>query len=341
MWRFRDVGWHALVSLLLATAACSANRRPQGSAPPNLASDKTPPLATAAVAEVQTRAQALERHLAARDDEVAALQTEVTQLREREKASRAALDTLKAMLQARAARPAIPYTPRLNRTTLAPSEEGGGGVEQGIGNESTEDGSEQGTNSAAGRLRVAESQLATERDKRRQLEEELQRLRSETSVSPYGDSVADELRAARRKIEGLEAALASAQRARDDLADKYAALKAQLDATTRQNTTALRAEVAALQQQQREALAGFEQELAASRAREKEFRDALAAAQQGGDGGSAVLIADLHAENSALRTRLDEEHQRNIVLAGKLKIASRVAEMIFKTRVGQPSVASQ
>lgn len=331
---------------LLAIASCTAPYRGQTIAASGAAIGSSDPSAKA-LAEVQSRALALERHLAAREDEVAALQTEVRRLREREEASRAALATLKGMLQARAARTSLPYSPRLERQTLTPAgQETRATHPQGQAEPVRSQGSPTKREvpaavSEAARLEEAEAQLLQERSKRRELEAELERLKRETSVGPFAESVVDELRAARRKIEGLEAALASAQRARDELASRYEALRVQLQAMSEQSAAAQQAHIKALEQEQRAALASVEQELATSRAREAELREALAAAERGRDGPSWAMVADLRVENAALRARLEEEHQRNIVLTGKLKLASRIADMIFKTRLGQAQVSTQ
>jgi hypothetical protein len=347
--RNRQRAWlGGLIMGFLATTSCTAAHREQATEA-SLAAIAAAEKSARVLSEVQSRAFALERHLAARDDEVAALQTEVRRLREREEASRAALATLKVMLQARAARATVPYTPRLNLQTLTRTAEEAAGTDAGreaspAASEAPPAKNEQRAAADASdaiRLKAAEAQLSEERNKRSELEAELERLRRETSVGPYADSAADELRAARRKIEGLEAALASAHRARDELAAKYEALRTRLQAVSEQSSAALQAQVKVLEQQQREALASVEQELAASRSRETELREALAAAERGREGASWALVADLRAENAALRARLEEEHQRNVVLAGKLKLASRIAEMIFKARVGQAKISTQ
>jgi hypothetical protein len=294
------------------------------------------------LARAQAKTRELEHHLAARDDEIAELKTEVRRLREREAASRAALDTLKRMLQARSARQPVTAAARMQLGSIAtlsnrleeaqpeplpPPPAGGAAAEKPPGPDE--------------RIKEMDEALTAEQQKRQEAEAELQRLREETAVGPFGDSVKDELRASRRKVQGLEAALVSAQRARDELAEKYKELRAQMEARNAASDANGQAQVQQLKDEQQRVLMSFEEELNAGRARENELREALAAAQSGADDPPLALVADLRAENEALRARLEEEHQRNRVLSGKLKMASRVADMIFKVQMGQQVATPQ
>lgn len=259
--------------------------------------------------------------------EINELRSEIRRLSEREAASREALDTLKTMMQARAARPQVTYmgtattgaftapAPAVN-TSLAPADDPETARERAKMQQ---------------QVRQLEEQLASERQQRQELETQLKQLREETAVGPYADSVSDELVAARRKVQGLEAALASAQRARDELAAKNDELKAQSDRDGEKEAET-QAQIAAFEQRQREALQGLEQELAASQAREQELRQAVTETEKTDNEVSYALVTDLRAENAALKAKLSEAQERNAALSSKLKTASRVTEMIFKQR---------
>lgn len=264
----------------------------------------------------------------AQNQEVEVLQSEIRRLSQREAASREALDTLKTMMQARAARPQVTYLGNATTGAFTPPAPA---VHASL---SPPDDAETARDRAKLQkdLRHLESQLASERQQRQELEAQLKQLREETAVGPYADSMSDELVAARRKVEGLEAALTSAQRARDDLATKYGDLKAKRDSNHEQDADT-QAQIAVLEQRQREALQGLEQELAASQAREHELRQTVTESEKTDGEVSYALVGDLRAENAALKAKLQEAHSQNAALTGKLKAASRVADMIFKDRV--------
>jgi hypothetical protein len=259
------------------------------------------------------------------------LQSEIRRLREKEIASREAMDTLKTMLQARAARPQVAYLGAASSGAFTPPAPA---VSASIASRDDAENARERVKLVE-QLRQMETQLASEREQRKALEAELQRLRQETAVGPFADTVSEELVAARRKLQGLEAALASAQRARDDLAKKNEALKAQHESGALEDAET-QAQIAALEQQQRETLDGLQAELAASQARENELRQALAATESAEADVSYALVGDLRAENAALKSKLQEAQQQNVALTGKLKAASRVADMLFKVRVGKP-----
>ncbi len=135
------------------------------------------------------------------------------------------------------------------------------------------------------------------------------------------------------------------QQERQKLAQRYESLQRQLETPAAAPATApsdpQREEIAALKERQQRVLASIQRDLAASQQREQELRDTLTATQ-GQDGlPLAESVGNLRAENQALQARLDDQHQRNSELAGKLKIASRVTELIFKmqTASGASEVA--
>ena len=93
-----------------------------------------------------------------------------------------------------------------------------------------------------------------------------------------------------------------------------------------------RFEVAELQADQRRLMAGIQQDLEASKRREEELRKTIAELQGSSGAGLTEKVRDLEVENLALQASLDSEHQRNVDLAAKLEVATRVADLIFKMR---------
>lgn len=189
------------------------------------------------------------------------------------------------------------------------------------------------------RIARLQQQLASEVKRRQEVEAEMTRLLQETSVGPFDQAVnvvekhlREELTRARKEIRDLRATLTSERRARDDLERRYAALQAQVQATVKAAPAAgvSNEEMEALKERQRRVLASIQQDLAASKQRETEMRQAFEQAQ----GPNGVSVADevsgLRSENSALQMRLDEEHQRNRELSAKLQLATRVTDLIYR-----------
>lgn len=167
-------------------------------------------------------------------------------------------------------------------------------------------------------------ELATEREKREELQERLERLRQETSSNPFQNQSDAELTAARRQIQDLrseladqrarsqastqaeglrqaqqaelenardrmrtlEDALQTQRRERDELIAKYEALRAQQQSAgaSEADGVALREELATLKQQHQAVLASIRGDLDASRQREQELRVQLTALQQSSNG---------------------------------------------------------
>src|SRR5512139_2597040 len=100
-------------TVILLLGACSLSQGRRGGAPAS-ADGATQAAAAGAAADPSQ----LRRQLAERDKDLATLKTEVSRLREREAASRQALDTLKRMLQARAA---LPYSLTSNQAPGSPA----------------------------------------------------------------------------------------------------------------------------------------------------------------------------------------------------------------------------
>lgn len=188
-------------------------------------------------------------------------------------------------------------------------------------------------------IAALQARLEVEVQRRQKVETEMARLLKETSAGPFeraDDTVTrhlqQELTGARQEIAELRTTLRTERRQREDLERRYAALQAQVQRTDAGGTES--EEIAALKARQRRVLASIQQDLEATRQRERELRDSLAY-QNGGDAVSlADAVSGLRAENSALQRRLDEEHRHNRELQAKLQTATRVTDLIFKMQSG-------
>lgn len=181
-------------------------------------------------------------------------------------------------------------------------------------------------------------ELDDERSKRLDAEEQLNKLREETSAGPYESANAAALQEAQTEIDRLRGELANERQERDDLEKRFAALTVQLEQqAAAPPPPSDDAEMRALQDDQNRLMAAIQQDLEASKRREEELRATIATLQsaEGQGGGSGPLVdqvSDLEAENRALQASLDAEHERNVELAAKLEVATRVADLIFKMR---------
>jgi chromosome segregation ATPase len=182
---------------------------------------------------------------------------------------------------------------------------------------------------SAMQLAELKRQLDEERKKRTQLERDLENLKVETSSGPFESRIQKDLNDARDQIERLQAALQVERQARERIAREYNEVKSRAPASGETGTSA-EENLAAIQANQERLLATMRRQLEESERREKDLRDGLTA-MQGEDGVDlAITVADLEAENSALQTRLDNEHVRNEGLAAKLRAAMRAADLIFR-----------
>jgi len=191
------------------------------------------------------------------------------------------------------------------------------------------------------RIVKLQQQLALEVKRRRDVEAEMTRLLQETSAGPYehADNVVEkhlheELDRARKEVNELRATLLTERRERSEIEKRFAALQAQANAaaTTAEPRGVPNEEVEALKERQRRVLASIAQDLEASQQRETELREVLTRSQ-GSDGPAiADQVTALRSENSALQSRLDDEHQHNRDLSAKLQVATRVTDLIFKMR---------
>jgi septal ring factor EnvC (AmiA/AmiB activator) len=207
---------------------------------------------------------------------------------------------------------------------------------------------------SAARARIQEEQtaemaslrtaLAQEQHKREQTELQLARLKEETSLPAYGSPVDADLAAAKQEIADLRTALAEERVNRDRLAAQFEALQQQAaeapasaGATSKINE--LNDRLRHLEAEKQQLADSFKHGLAESQQRSADLEQQLAAARTASAGdGRADGVASIRAENSALRTRLDEEHRRTEELAAKLQVATRVSDLIFKMQT-QPEPA--
>lgn len=189
------------------------------------------------------------------------------------------------------------------------------------------------------RIARLERMLAAEVQRRQEVEAEMNRLLQETSAGPYDQATSvvekhlrEQLDRARREIANLRTSLASERRSHDEVERRFAALQAQLQSAPAGDAPpgARSEEMEALKERQRRVLASIQQDLAASKQREVELRQALETAQGNGGASLADTVSGLRTENSALQLRLDEEHQRNAALNAKVQLAKRVADLIFR-----------
>jgi len=343
MQRLTCAGALPLATTLILLSACSLARNQRGAAP-GLAGAAAPTTIPSASAPADGAGGAnpaqLQQQLTVRENEIASLKTEVNRLQEREAASRQALDTLKRMLQARAA---LPYSLVPVRSPEAAISDRGGNVttKMPAGADSAATAAPGARPSAvAQEIASLRAELKAERELRQRAESELDRLRQETAAGPFESGSEHALQMTRGRIAELERELGSERRAREELTRKYEASRKRSPDAPSPEMTALRAEVETMRHAHQEALAGLERDLAASRSHERELLDALATAEKGRDGPSLEVFAGLRAENAALRSRLDAEHQENRTLSAKLKMATRVADLIFKMRAGQEQVSA-
>jgi predicted RNase H-like nuclease (RuvC/YqgF family) len=362
-------GWHVWVTrstavpcpLLLLLAACTpAARAPSASGPAAALS----PIGSAAapfesgrsyafgqmLAREEERNAALQQQLDERGRQIEQLQAEVQQLRRQaaERLSAAeqdAPDTAAAVAQpAPAPAPLKPGTEQEGEPAATPVVPATAQAEGEVAPQTET----QGEPAAVASLRVA---LTQEQQRREAVETELARLKEETSTPPLADSgdPATELAAAKSQINDLRDALAAERVERERMADALRALQEQASHAPQPDTpestpenTELQARIDSLRAEKEAATESFNRSLAASQQRTAELERQLAASQAAAaaaaNAGAAPTDGDaasVRADNQALRARLDEEHRRTEELAAKLRIATRVTDLIFKMQAQQ------
>jgi hypothetical protein len=182
------------------------------------------------------------------------------------------------------------------------------------------------------------SALTAERQRRHAVEQQLQKLREETSVPPFGPAMVPqgELLAAKQEIVYLRQKLEEERSARQKLAEDLLALQDRLAQQPPADRPDLRAQHEALEVAQRAAAASFTQSFKESQAASAKLDDRFAAAAAAAADGDMITM---RAENTALRGRLEDQYRRTLELAEKLKVATRVADLIFKMEA-QPAEAT-
>ena len=319
------------------------------------------------LAREQERNAALQQQLEERGRQIEQLQAEVQQLHQQEGELRAALERGDDGVAA-AAQPAPPPAPAeaaADSTPPAPTEaapdspppaepaeqEAAAGRAQPE-EEAASPPEEPGESVTVASLRAA---LVQEQGRRQAVETELERLKEETSTPALAEpgDPATELVATRAEVGELRDALAAERVERERMADDLRVLQqrapqaaegeAPQQAETTPEDAELRARIEALNAEKDAIVESFNQNLAASEQHTKELEEQLAAAQAAtaataepagatAPDGEAGAARD---ENAALRARLDEEHRRTEDLAAKLRVATRVTDLIFKMQAQQ------
>jgi chromosome segregation ATPase len=355
-------GWHVWVTrfsavpctLLMALAACTpAARVPSASGPAERFSGTDAALSPLesgrsyafgqVLAREQERNAALQQQLDERGQQIEQLQTEVQQLRQQVAEGHAAAGedpsdaTVRVTRSAPVARPVEAAGNHGGETAEPPAAAPAVAQAEAEAPLRTE---AQGEPVAVASLRVA---LTQEQQRRQAAETQLARLKEETSSPPLSDSgdPALELAAAKSQITDLRDALAAERVQRERMADELRGLQQQVvhapppaAAETTAENAELQARLESLRAEKESITESFNRSLAASQQRTAELERQLAASQAAaasGDGDAASVRAD----NQALRARLDEEHRRTEELAAKLRVATRVTDLIFKMQAQQ------
>ncbi len=302
------------------------------------------------VAREHDRNDKLQHQLDQRSQELQRLHAEVEELRQHEAELRTALEHVQAT--AGSAAPSAPAAvsaasrPRAGESEAADSNQAEAAARATAAlaqQQQQQREAEQEHQAAIARLQTA---LTQEQQRREQAETQLAKLKEETSTPPYGPSETTEaeLAAAKQQVTELRAALDDERAARERLAQDFGALQRRTasGSASAENTGAenadLRLRLQQLQEEKRNLTESFNRSLAESQRHaadlERELSEAHAApapAVNDGDGQTA----NVRAENSALRSRLDEEHRRTEELTAKLKVATRVTDLIFKMQAQQ------
>ncbi len=298
-----------------------------------------------ALVHEQARNATLRSQLEERGKELARLQAEVEELRGRE-------SQLRTELERATGAPAA----------AAPSDDSGHGLAGGTGATGQDTppapkataGTPADSTAQAAVVANLQASLAQEQQRRQQVEIELSHLKEETSRPPYGGTDA-ELTAARQEIVQLRTTLDDERAARQRLLQQFRALEQRaaqqsaaqppaakppatdhvgLSAPESAATAELQARLERLQAEQKARLESFNRALAASQQRAAELEQQLAAAQAdkpaATDQAAAPELESIRTENATLRARLEEEHRRTADLTAKLKMATRVTDLIFK-----------
>lgn len=294
------------------------------------------------LAREHERSAALQKQLEQRLQEVERLRGEVDQLRQHEGELQATLGEVLASRRTVAAVPARGPAAAKGKSPEPPgkADAAAAAAIAASAGRAQREAEAQSAGAIAG-LRAA---LADEQQRRERVETELARLKEETSAPPYERSGAidADLAAAKQEVAQLRTALEDERAARERLARDFRALQERAvtertaaEAASR-DTPQVRTRLQELEEEKQNITQSFNRSLAESqqRAAELERQLALTRSTSGpspGDGDAASV----RAENTALRSRLDEEHRRTEALGAKLRIAMRVTDLIFKMQAQQ------
>jgi len=303
------------------------------------------------LAREQQRSAALEAQLEERTHEIEQLRADVEQMRQRETELHADLDRALANAgQGSAGTASAGAGAPQPAAAPPPAREPDAGSRAAEAN--NDDG---GTAERAAQVALVASlrtQLSQEEQRRQSAEEALARLKEETSVPPFGPSDnPEQLAATQQEVADLRKALADERAARARMATEFHALQQRdgADANRPPETTAesdeLRGRLQSLQAEKDALVENFNRSLGESQKRVWELEQQLATARV----AAAALPADaagdnvtaIREENTALRERLDEEHHRTEELAAKLKLATRVTDLIFDAGAASASRTRQ
>ena len=334
----------ALVSILAACGPPAGSlRAPTESAEAESAAPSAEMTGGREYAPAQTLARehelsaALQQLVEERTRDVQRLRAEVEQLRRQETDLRAALDRALAAQKTGSAGSAGSEIAAGSTAADAAATQEEKSREAAAAEQARQE-SEQQHAAMIARLQEA---LAQEQERREHVETELSRLKQETSSPPYGEDHAGEaeLLSAKRQVTELRTALEQERAARERLAEDFRALQQRAEAESAganadAENAGLQLRLKQLEDEKQSIAQSFTRSLAESqqRAAELEAQLANARARENADVGSDGNLTEIRAENAALRTRLDEEHRRTEELAGKLKVAMRVTDLIFKMR---------
>jgi chromosome segregation ATPase len=200
--------------------------------------------------------------------------------------------------------------------------------------------------------------LSEERQRRQSAETQLERLKEETSRPPYGEEPATlpygnesplsvDFAAAKQEIVELRHVLDDERAQRARLTNDLIALQLRVEREGSSggdhagDAPELQERLHKLEAERQAAVDALNRNLAASQQRTADLEAELAAARAadaGTDPSAAAVdseMASIHAENAKLRARLEDEHRRTEELASKLKLATRVTDLIFKMQAQQ------
>jgi hypothetical protein len=189
-----------------------------------------------------------------------------------------------------------------------------------------------GGTDASPQLASLRVELESERSRRIDAEEQLAKLREETSGGPFETASQAALQESREEVQRLTDQLAAERGAREEVERRFAELAVQLEQQPSAGGAIDDVEMTELQEEQRRLMAAINQDLEASKRREQELRETITSLQGEGAAPLTDQVRNLEAENLALQSSLDAEHERNIEMAAKLEVATRVADLIFKMR---------